>query len=55
MSLHEASPLSVGVVMNGPGQQQQQQQSAQAERVGHSEAMKQSSTVTMAVVSNRRL
>jgi hypothetical protein len=52
MSLQEASPLSVGVVIDAPGQQHQQQHSAQAERAGRSAAMKQSSTLTMAVVSN---
>jgi hypothetical protein len=52
MSLQEASPLSVGVVIDASGQQHQQQHSTQAERAGRSAAMKQSSTVTMAVVSN---
>jgi hypothetical protein len=50
MSLQEASPLSVGVAVDVHGQQQQQQ-STQAKRAGHPAAMKQSSQVTMAVVS----
>jgi hypothetical protein len=56
MSLQEAPTLAVGVAMEGPGQQQQQQQQQQsthAKRASHSAAMKQSSSVTMAVVSGR--